>query len=58
MKIYYVIKCAETKKYLSYNDEWVGLPIYSCKKYDSEAQAIEEIVTLDGHFIIEKVYHI
>jgi hypothetical protein len=55
MKTYYVIKRPISNNYLTFIDGYGDF--LQAKTFDTEEQAIEEIVTLDGHIIIEKVYN-
>jgi hypothetical protein len=56
MKIYYVIKNPISNSYLTFIDGYGDF--LKAKTFDNKEEAIEEIVTLDGHFIIEKVYNL
>jgi len=56
MRIYFIIKCLNRNRYLTFLHEWSDF--FYAKTFDTEEEAIEEIERLDGHFIIEKVYHI
>ena len=56
MRIYFIIKCLNRNKYLTFMHEWSDF--MNAKIFDNKEEAIKEIGILNGHFIIEKVYNL